>query len=208
MTLTLEDEAYVVRVGGHVLMSSRMHGSEQQMAALACAAARELRGARVLVGGLGLGFTLRAVLELLAADAEIVVCELVDAIVAWNRGPLSHCTGDALADPRVRVHHGDFVDYVSSGHGPFHAILVDIDNGPEALTLQTNSRLYGDEGLRALHHALVPGGIVVIWSAFASPLFEKRMRRAGFDCAAHAVHARGPIVKKGGIHTLFVARAK
>jgi spermidine synthase len=208
MTLVLEGDTHVVRVGTHVLMSSRMHGSEQAMAELACPAARGQRGLRALVGGLGMGFTLRAVLDLVATDAEVVVCELVDALVAWNRGPLAHLAGAPLADPRVHVHHGDFVDYVLSAKDRFHAILVDIDNGPEALTSQTNARLYRDAGLRALHDAVVPGGVVVIWSAFASAPFEKRMSRAGFDCEARAVHARGPAVKKGGIHTLYVGRAK
>ena len=146
MTLSLEDEAYIVRVGSDVLMSSRMHGSEQAMAALGCAGLRERPGARVLVGGLGMGFTLRAVLDLVAADAEVVVCELLDEIIAWNRGPLAHLTRNALADPRVRVQTGDFIDYVASCGGCFDVILVDIDNGPadqvpHALAMRAGRRL-------------------------------------------------------------------
>jgi len=206
MTLVLEGDAFVVRVNGNVLMSSRMHGSEKEMANLGCTGLRERRGARVLVGGLGMGFTLRAALDLVAADTEVVVCELADELVAWNRGPLAHLSLHALDDPRVRVHRGDFVDYLASDHGRFHVILVDIDNGPEALTLQTNARLYREAGLRTLHDALTPDGVVVIWSAFASAAFATRMRRAGFDCAAHRVRARGPVIKKGGAHTLYVGR--
>jgi spermidine synthase len=204
LTLTREGVALVVRVRSEVLMSSRVHGSEERLAEVGCATLATRRGARVLVGGLGLGYTLRAALDLLGSDAVVVVRELIPALVEWNRGPLADLAGRPLEDPRVRVEVGDVRDAL----GPtarFDAILLDVDNGPEALTVPANQRLYGPRGVAALADALRPGGAFVVWSAFESLRFERVVRGAGLGCEVVRARARGA-VKKGSRHLLYVGR--
>ncbi len=198
------DGEFVIRVHGQELMSSRVHGSEEAMARLGCEGLRHVRGARVLVGGLGLGYTLRATLEALGAEAQVVVAELASAIVEWNRGPLAPLAGRPLEDSRVRVETAD-VKRVMRGAGPWHAILLDVDNGPAALTRSSNAGLYDGQGLTAAHEALVPGGTLVVWSAGPDTRFTTRLGKAGFDVQTHAVPAgKG----RGTRHTLFVARRR
>ncbi len=198
------DGEFVIRVHGQELMSSRVHGSEEAMARLGCEGLRSTPGVRVLVGGLGLGYTLRATLEALGPGASVVVAELAAAIVEWNRGPLAPLAGRPLEDPRVQVEVAD-VRKVMRGGGPWHAILLDVDNGPAALTRASNASLYDSSGLATAHEALVPGGRLVVWSAGPDERFTTRLAKAGFKVETHAVSAgRG----RGTRHTLFVARRR
>jgi spermidine synthase len=159
---------------------------------------------RVLIGGLGLGYTLRATLDALGAGAQVVVAELAEAIVTWNWGPLAHLAGRPLEDPRARVEIAD-VRHVMRGGAPWHAILLDVDNGPAALTRASNASLYDSPGLAAAHSALAPGGVLVVWSAGPDDRFTARLVQAGFLAEAHPVRAgKG----RGTRHTLFVARRR
>jgi spermidine synthase len=185
-----------------MLMGSRCSGSEQAMAQLAFPAGAAVNAARILIGGLGMGFTLRAVLDRVGAAARITVVELLADVVHWNRGPLAAFAGHALDDARVSVHVGDLLDVLAGGEQSFDAILLDIDNGPQAFTVRSNERLYRADGLALLFRALRAGGVAVLWSAFSSPAFERRLRRAGFDARSVAVRARAG---KGARHTLFAA---
>jgi spermidine synthase len=172
------------------------------MARLASAALGAVPRPRVLIGGLGLGYTLRAMLEGLGADAQIVVAELAEAIVSWNREPLAHLAGRPLEDPRVRVEIAD-VRRVMRSAAPWHAILLDVDNGPAALTRASNASLYDSPGLAAAHAALAPQGVLVVWSAGPDERFTARLVHAGFSVETHPVRAgKG----RGTVHTLFVAR--
>jgi spermidine synthase len=200
LLLQERDGVFVIRVGGHPLMSSAQHGSEQSMAR---AALEQRRGAaRVLIGGLGLGYTVRAALDLLPPDAEVVVAELFAAVVEWNRGPLAHLACAPLDDPRVRVEVDDVRRVMSRPGPPFDAILLDVDNGPQALSRAGNEALYSREGLHAAHRALRSGGILVVWSAGPDARFLRRLGEAGFQARERAVAAREG---SGSRHTLFVA---
>lgn len=194
---------FAINLGRELLMGSRMRGSEEALARLGCAPALAREGGgRVLVGGLGMGFTLRAALDLLGPSASVDVAELVPAVVGWMRGPLAHLSGNALADPRVRVHPGDVAQPIRAARGRYDAILLDVDNGPAGLTRESNEALYGPAGLRAAWMALAPGGALAVWSAFADRTFGQRLDRTGFAVEAHTVRAHG---KKGARHTIWVA---
>lgn len=198
--LARRGDEWVVRVGGRVLMSSRMHDSEE---ALAVHALERVATARaVLVGGLGLGFTLRAVLDRLTDDSKVTVAELVPELVAWNRVHCGALAGHPLADPRCAVVVGDVFDAIKRSPRMFDAILLDVDNGPVALSHASNQQLYGSRGLRTCHSALRPRGVLAVWSAGPSPRFERRVADAGFDVEMLRVAAR-----KGshGSHVLFLA---
>lgn len=205
LTLTREGVALVVRVNNVPLMSSRVHGSEEALAEVGCKGLREHVGARVLVGGLGMGFTLRAVLDALAADAEVVVAELLPSIVEWNRGPLAPLAGTPLDDPRASLVVGDVIGLVKRSPSAFDAILLDVDNGPEAFTVASNAWLYAPRGLAALRAALRPSGRLVVWSAVESEPFQRALRAAGFSVEVQPVRARGA-VRKGSRHWLFFGR--
>lgn len=209
-TLVLQerDGVFVIRVGGRELMSSVRHGSEEELARAAIEGAGG--GAkRVLVGGLGLGYTLRAALDLLPADARVVVAELSPTVVAWNRGPLAGLAGAPLDDARVTVDVADVmdcVDRVDARRDGFDAILLDVDNGPSALANRGNDRLYGKAGLVAFRRALRPGGVVAIWSAGPAAGFVERLRHAGFEAGEREVGARGGAGKQGTRHVLFLGQ--
>jgi len=205
LTLTLEGGHHVVRVRGELLMSSRVNGSEVALAALALGE-QPVATARVLVGGLGMGFTLRAVLDALGPAARVDVLELLQAVVDWNRGALAAHARHALEDPRVHVIVADVLGHARARSHAYEAIILDVDNGPEAFTVKANDRLYAPEGLAALHSALRPGGTLVLWSAFRSPAFERRLPAAGFTVECITVRARG-VVAKGARHTVFRARS-
>lgn len=193
LTLHEHDGAFTIRVGGVELMSSRQHHSEERLAELACAAIASRRGARVLVGGLGMGFTLRRCLACLAADAEVVVAELVPAVIRWNRDPAYGLAADALADPRVTVHEGDVADVLWNDAGRFDAAILDVDNGAAGLVAAGNDRLYSGSGLDRARRGLRPGGVLAVWSTAADPPFVERMRRAGFRTTVEKarIHASG-----------------
>ena len=199
LALARRGEEWVVRAGGRVLMSSRLHGSEEALAAIGLRRAARVR--TVLLGGLGLGFTLRAVLERVPADARVVVAELSPALVGWMRGPVAHLSGQPLEDPRVRLQMGDVLGRIAEAKGAFDAILLDVDNGPSALAHAANDRLYGGSGVRACRDALRPGGALAVWSAGPDVRYLARLERAGLEARAEVVPARGG----GGVrHVIFV----
>jgi spermidine synthase len=203
ITLTRHDREYLILAGGKPLMSSRMHGSEQALATYGC---RHVPACEpcVLVGGLGMGFTLRAALDLLPPDAQVVVAELVPAIVEWNRGPLGPLAGHPLKDRRVRVEVRDAFVTLREHAGAFDAILMDVDNGPAAFTAAGNASLYADAGLAAARDALRPGGVLAVWSAWEDRKFQQRLKYGGFEVHVERVRAR---LKKGGPrHVIFLGR--
>lgn len=179
---------FMIVLGGNELMTTRMSGSEEALATLAAARIAGRRGARMLIGGYGMGFTLRAALGAMAADAAITVAEIVPAILAWARGPMAALTGGSLDDPRVTVFAGDVAEAI--GQGQWDAILLDVDNGPEGLSRAGNDRLYDARGLAAARDALRPGGVLAVWSAAPDPAFARRMRGAGLAVEEVAVRAR------------------
>jgi spermidine synthase len=203
MTLSLHAGDYYIEVEGQALMSTRAPGSEKALADLA---ARELAGnsrPRVLIGGLGLGFTLAAALEVLPRGASLVVVEFFETIVDWNRKFGFQSATDHLADPRVVVAVADVVDYLAHVKRPFDAILLDVDNGPDAWCLASNERLYDRPGLKRIQRALKPGGLLAVWAAEASPVFEKRLVEVGFAARSETVRSRG---HKGERHTIFLGK--
>jgi spermidine synthase len=187
---------FSIRANGQLLMNSRVHGSEEELARLGIAPVRERAKARVLVGGLGFGYTLAAALNVLEHDAVVTVAELAAAVVRWNEGPLGALAGAPLADPRVVVHTGDVVPLVRAKESAFDAVLLDVDNGPRALTQASNSWLYTPEGLRALHRALTPNGTLAVWSAGPELGFSNRMETAGFSVTMHRVLTRPNAVRQ------------
>ena len=202
MKLVRQGNEYIILAGGKTLMSSRMHGSEEALAALACRNARLMDEPCVLVGGLGMGFTLRATLDLMPPGAKVVVAELVPRVVEWNRGPLGPLSEHPLKDKRVHVESGDVADLIRSSHNLFDAILLDVDNGPTAFTSTDNSKLYGDPGLAAARTALKAGGILAVWSAWDDRKFEQRLKYGGFRVEVERV--RGRLKKGGPRHTIFL----
>lgn len=209
LTLTRRDTELVIMAGGKILMSSRMHGSEEAMAEMALqrlakGGRASFEGASVLVGGLGLGYTLRATLDLLPADATVVVAELIPAIVEWHHGPLAALAGKPTADPRVQIEIKDVIATLRSSPGRFDVILLDIDNGPEAFTESSNAGLYNDRGIATIRAALKPGGVLAVWSAWEDRRFEQRLKYGGFKVEVERVRAR---LKRGGPrHTIFLGR--
>lgn len=196
---------YSIRVGGSELMNSRIHGSEEAMAELACAGiAFSLPCPRVLIGGLGMGFTLAAALKRLGSGSRVVVAELVPAVVAWNRGPLGALAGHPLDDPRVAVQETDVAQILRSEERAFDAILLDVDNGPRALTREGNNRLYTRAGVAAAYAALRPAGIFAVWSAGPNRAFTRLLRQAGFAVQEELTRARG--LRGGEYHTIWIAR--
>ena len=204
LSLTRRDTEMVILAGGKILMSSRMHGSEEAMAEMALKHLRTVSGVAVLVGGLGMGYTLRASLDLLPADATVLVTELIPAVVEWNRGPLGPLAGHPLQDKRVQVETGDVIATLRTSEGRFDAVLLDVDNGPDAFTESSNAAIYNDRGIGSIRRALKPGGVVAVWSAWEDRRFEQRLKWAGFRVDVQRVRAR---LKKGGPrHTIFLGR--
>jgi spermidine synthase len=205
LTLALRGTHYAIRIGGQNLMSSESHDSEEQLAVHGCEGLAGRKGVRVLVGGLGMGFTVRAALDAVAADAEVEVVELVSAVVRWNRDPLAALAGAPLADRRVRVIEGDVGKTIERSASRYDAILLDVDNGPEAFTSHENRRLYTAYGLGLARRALRPHGVFAVWSAFEDADFAERLRIAGFQVQTRRVRAQR--TGGGGRHVLWLARA-
>jgi spermidine synthase len=201
--LTRRGGEYVILANSKPLMSSRLHGSEEALATLGCTEARRLERPRVLVGGLGMGFTLRAVLDVLPTTAVVVVAELLPAVIEWNRGPLGALAAHPLRDPRVRVEAADVGFTLRGNREHFDAILLDVDNGPAAFTVDVNAGLYDNSGVAAAYAALSPKGTLAIWSAWEDTKFEQRLRFHGF--AAEVVGVRARLKKGGPRHTIFLA---
>lgn len=203
LKLTQRDSEYIILANGKSLMSSGMCGSEEALATLGCRRARTLEQPCVLVGGLGMGFTLRATLDLLPSDAIVVVAELVPDVVEWNRGPLGQLAAHPLKDKRVRIEMTDVAVTLGSGPGKFDAVLLDVDNGPTALTASDNAWLYDDRGIAAALEALKNEGVLAVWSAREDRKFEQRLRYAGFSVQVE--HVRGRLKKGGPHHFIFLA---
>jgi spermidine synthase len=217
LVLSRRGDMYLIQVDAEELMSSRAHGSEDALARLALEALGGRPGPRVLVGGLGMGFTLRALLDALTERAgsqrgqkghktpapSVIVAEVFPIIVEWNRTHLGHLAGHPLDDRRVRVQVGDVADRLRADD-PYDVILLDVDNGPDAFTLDRNRFLYTAAGLERIAGALTPGGVLAVWSADDDPRYVDQLHRAGFTAKTHRVHARA--VGKGGRHAIFVAR--
>jgi spermidine synthase len=197
-----KDDFFIRTSGGIELMSSRKHGSEDALGAFTCRAAARRDDARVLIGGLGMGFTLAAALAEVGAGAEVMVAELVPGVIEWNRGPLGDRAGRPLDDPRTRVYQGDVADLLRDGKLRWDAIALDVDNGPEGLTQDDNQWLYSAAGLAAIHRALSPAGTLAVWSAGPDPLFLIRLKKAGFHASPRNVRARPG---KGSRHVIFLA---
>jgi spermidine synthase len=202
LKLTRRGNEYIILANGKSLMSSRMHGSEEALAQFGCRRARTLEHPCVLVGGLGMGYTLRATLDLLPKNAEVVVAELVHAVVAWNRELLGPLAQHPLKDRRVRVDVRDVAITLRSATARFDAVLLDVDNCPTAFTAETNAGVYDDRGLSAIHAALKPGGVLAVWSARDDRKFEQRLRYNGFKVEVE--HVRGRLKKGGPRHVIFL----
>jgi spermidine synthase len=201
LRLVRRGEEYSIMLGAVELMNSRLGGSEEALATLACGRIAGRSRPHILIGGLGMGFTLRAALAALRADAELTVAELVPAVVAWARGPMAHIFANSLDDPRVRIVETDVADLIGP-QARYDAILLDVDNGPDGLSRAANDRLYGRAGLASARTALRPGGILAIWSSAPDPAFTRRLRSAGFAVEEVPVRARGD---RGPRHTVWLA---
>lgn len=206
LMLLRRGEEFVIRADGLELMTSRVHGSEDALAEFACQPIAGRYRARVLIGGLGMGFTLAAALSFLRADARVEVAELVPDVVAWNREHLGHLAGNPLDDPRVTVRQGDFAAMIQAGRGRYDAIMNDVDNGPQGVIVDDNNWLYSRVGLLTTYDALRPGGRLTVWSVGPDSDFTGQLRKAGFDARAKAVRDRGG--RKGRRHVVWVAKRK
>ena len=194
---------FSMRLGQNELMSSHLSGSEEALATLACRRIEAVKRPHLLIGGLGMGFTLRAALAVLGSDARIMVAELVPAVIGWARGPMADIFGDSLDDPRASIREADVVDVIRSHDSVFDAILLDVDNGPEGLIRKANDALYDLKGLNAIRRALRPGGVLAVWSSGPNPLFSKRLRAAGFD--VNEVAVRATTKRSGARHVIWFA---
>ncbi|MGE0495808.1 MAG: hypothetical protein AB7S38_41770 [Vulcanimicrobiota bacterium] len=202
LVLYRRGQEFAIRADGLELMSSRRPGSEEELARVACAQLPEQ--ARVLVGGLGMGFTLRAALDRLGARAKVVVSELVPEVVRWNRRQLAELAGRPLDDPRVEVRVGDVGRHLAQG--PWDAVILDVDNGPEPFVREANGYLYGPNGLAAIGRALRREGCLAVWSLGPDRAFELRLRLAGFQCQTVAAKVWGRA--RQITHTIFLARLR
>jgi spermidine synthase len=194
---------FSIMLGNNELMNSRLSGSEEALAKLSCLKIQDRRHAHILIGGLGMGFTLRAALAELGSDARVTVAELVPAVVAWARGPMAEVFGGSLTDPRVSIREGDVGGLIRSGRSTYDAILLDVDNGPEGLTRKANDNLYDLPGLSAARAALTPGGVLAVWSSAPDGAFTQRLHRAGFRVEEVRVRANG--TRGGARHVIWVA---
>ncbi|HEY5774636.1 MAG TPA: hypothetical protein VIS57_01000 [Xanthomonadales bacterium] len=203
LCLYQRNNEFSIKIAGRgELMNSRVHDSENALAEHTCARLADCAQPRFLIGGLGMGFTLAAALRHLGEQAQLVVAELVPAVVAWNRGPLGECAGHPLRDPRVTVKETDVARLLVAGEQTYDAILLDVDNGPEGLTRKENDWLYSIDGLSEAYAALRPRGLLAVWSAGPDNSFLQRLRKTGFDVDEVRVHAHG---SKGARHIIWFA---
>ena len=205
LVLYRHDGAYLIRADGVELMSTRRHLSEERLAEVACAPLRAVPGARVLIGGLGLGFTLRTALRELREDAEIVVAELLAEVIAWNRDPRYGLSAEAMADPRVRVVHDDVINVLRANPVAFDAIVLDTDNGPDGMLMSENTPLYAERGIGVTAAALRAGGSIVYWSVGDDPGFAAALRDTGLAVGTLQVRAHDTA---GPMHMLYVAKPR
>jgi spermidine synthase len=194
---------FSIKLDKNELMNSRLSATEQALATMGCATIRSRPRPKILIGGLGMGFTLRAALVVLGDDAEVTIAELVPEVVGWARGPMAGLFGDSLTDPRVRIVEADVGDLIRAGRSEYDAILLDVDNGPEGMTCKGNDRLYDRDGLAAAHKALRASGVLAIWSSKPDTKFTVRLRKSGFDVVENPVRAKGP--QGGAQHFIWTA---
>jgi spermidine synthase len=203
LRLMRRGDEFSIRLGANELMNSRLGGSEEALATLAC---RKLAGRdrpRILIGGLGMGFTLRATLKVSGPDAAIEVAELVPEVVAWGRGAMAGLFADSLNDPRVSVVERDVGELIRAARERYDAILLDVDNGPEGLSRQANDQLYDAAGIASARTALRDGGVLAVWSSGPDPSFTRRLRQAGF--AVNEVPVRAVNKNSGSRHLIWLA---
>jgi spermidine synthase len=193
---------FSIMLGDNELMNSRLSGSEEALASLSLAKIAQRPAPKILIGGLGMGFTLRAALAALGAAAQVEVAELVPAVVAWARGPMAEVFSGCLDDPRVKILGGDVGDTIGARVGAWDAILLDVDNGPDGLTSSANDRLYNGPGLATARAALKPGGVVAYWSSGPDENFTRRLRKAGFEVEERPVRAGR---SRGARHMIWLA---
>ncbi len=203
LRLKRRGEEFSIMLGANELMNSRLCGSEEALATLACERIRSRAGPDILIGGLGMGFTLRAALVVLDARARVVVAELVPAVVAWARGPMAALHGTSLTDPRVSIQELDVGRLIRAARASYDAILLDVDNGPEGLTREANDGLYDRSGLNAAREALRPGGVMAVWSSGQDRGFAARLRKAGFGVEEIKLRANG--ATGGARHVVWIA---
>lgn len=203
LILAQRGDEFAIRLRGAELMNSRSHASEETLAKLGCATLGRVSGARVLIGGLGMGFTARAALDILPRDAHVTIVELVPEVIAWNREHLADLARRPLEDPRVTIETGDVAGVIARQQDHWHAILLDVDNGPDAFTAPANAKLYGLKGLIAARRALVKGGALAVWSVEDDKRFTDRMRGAALEIDKQKVPARPNSTVK---HVIWVGR--
>ncbi|MBU3019905.1 hypothetical protein KO519_19715 [Paraglaciecola agarilytica] len=205
LTLHQRGSAFSIRITGKrgELMNSREFNSEKVLSQVGCAHLKSVDNAKVLVGGLGMGYTLKAALNILNDTASVTVAELIPEVVKWNHGSLGECAKKPLEDPRTQVHQGDVCDLLNSKVARYDAILLDIDNGPEGLTHTDNNWIYSEQGLKEIYQVLHPQGVLAIWSAGPDYLFEVRLKRIGYKVDTRTASARAD---KGTKHTIFLAK--
>ncbi len=205
LTLYRREDEFSIRLSGvrGELMNSRLYNSEEELAKLGCAHIKNKDNAEVLVGGLGMGYTLAAALACVTANSRVTVAELIPEVVEWNQGPLGECAGNPLADARCQVRLGDIAELIKQEKPDFDAILLDVDNGPEGITHSDNNWLYSTQGLAALYNSLRPEGVLAVWSAGGDSMFPIQLKKAGFSVEVRNVRARPG---KGARHTIFLAK--
>jgi spermidine synthase len=205
LKLSQRGDEFSIKLSGKrgELMNSRVFNSEKVLSQLGCAHIKPHHDAHILVGGLGMGYTLSAALKAVNADSVVTVAELIPEVVKWNEGPLGHCAGKPLQDPRTKVHIGDVKELLTSRQPRFDAILLDVDNGPKGLTHSDNDWIYSEDGLKDIYDTLNPNGMLAIWSAGPDYLFSVRLKNIGFRVDTRDVQARPG---KGSKHTIFLAK--
>ena len=203
IVLVKRGDEFILRVHNTELMTSVLHESEDALARLVCGRLKHLEAPTLLIGGLGMGFTLAAALKEVGPQAKVVVAELIGAVVEWNRGPLAHLAGSPLLDPRVSIRAGDVAMVLQIELEEFDGILLDVDNGPEGLVRDSNDWIYSDEGLAAAYSALRPGGILAVWSSHPERSFAMRLRKIGFS--AEEVRVQADPGNPDERHTIWLA---
>ena len=204
LRLYQRDEEFSIRVNNHELMNSRIHGSEEALAELSCRKISHLRYPKVLIGGLGMGFTTAAALRHLGVDAQVTIAELVPKVVEWNREHMGDLTGNPLRDIRIKIREQDVAKLIQTVENFYDVIMLDVDNGPDALTQPENDKLYSAGGLQAIMSALRPAGVLAVWSIQPCNKFTRRLKKAGFKVEEVKARARG--AKGGGEHVIWLAQ--
>jgi spermidine synthase len=207
LTFSQRADEFSIRLSGirGELMNSRVYNSEKELAQMGCAHIKPTETANILVGGLGMGYTLSEALKMVSAGSQVVVAELIPEVVEWNRGPLGNCANNPLDNPRTKVHMGDVRELLTTHHPTFEAILLDVDNGPEGLTHSDNNWIYSLPGLQDIYRVLRPKGVLAIWSAGPDYLFTTRLKKAGYEVSTRIARSRKG---KGSKHTIFLAKKR